>query len=371
MVVISQMIRLSEFLLAFGISFENIFLPITFIVIPFLTFTIPVAFMFAVMLSFSRMSMDGEYTAMLASGMGMKKILRPVAGLTLILVFICAYCANHLESWGRSEYLAYTFQKTQNELDNIIRTKMQPGVFVEDFLGYTFYAEKVDSKKENFGNVVICPNKTTQPDKISVVSAPRASIKGSMEKGSLTMTLFEGTSINMNSSSQETSVSKFDRLEFDILRIFREQLFGTKDQSEDYRSLATPKLYSYLKTLEDSKETNSRRYLKPLYLFHYRIASCLSPVIFGIFGILLGISDQRRPKGRGYAYAILSVVFTFIFVNSMRGPAANGLIPAEFAAWFPNTSLLIFGIFLLYRRNKLPPSEPALSLKNLPLIGRR
>ena len=49
----------------------------------------------------------------------------------------------------------------------------------------------------------------------------------------------------MNSLSQETSVSKFDRLEFDILRIFREQLFGTKDQSEDYRSLATPKLYSY------------------------------------------------------------------------------------------------------------------------------
>ena len=47
-------IRLSEVLVTFGLTLENILLPFLFIMVPFLAFTIPIAYMFAVLLAFSR-----------------------------------------------------------------------------------------------------------------------------------------------------------------------------------------------------------------------------------------------------------------------------------------------------------------------------
>jgi len=362
------MIRLSEFLLAFGLSFENLVLPIIFIVTPFLTFTIPISLMFALMLSFMRLSSDGEYAAMLASGMGLKRILYPVGVVTFVLLLSAIYSGTYLESWGRREYLAFTFKKTQNELDNLIRSKMQSGVFLEDFLGYTFFAEKIDPEKENYNNVFISPKKHSSGSGISAVTAPRALIKGSVEEESLKMTLFNGISYAVDKNNVSTSISTFDRLDVDLLRLFREQIFGNQNQGEDYRSFSTPQLYNYLNSLEEIGDTDSKKYYKPAFLFHTRIASGFGTIIFAIFGLVLGITDPRRGKAAAYIFAIFTVIASYVFTTSFKGVAEAGQVSAAFAVWFPFAVQLFFGFFLLYQKNRLPPSEAVLAPRNLPFL---
>ena len=364
------MIRLSEFLLAFGLSFENIVLPIVFIVTPFLTYTIPISFLFGLMLAFSRLSSDGEYVGLLASGYGLRKILFPVLCLTAVVLSFSVYCGTYLESWGRKEYLAFTYKKTQTELDNLIRSKMQSKVFLEDFLGYTFYADEVGPNKEKYKNVFISPQSSSQSSKVGAITAPRATIKGSVEEESLTMSLYDGTSYSYDSDEKQTSVSNFSKLDVDILRLFRQQIFGSETRGEDYRSLSTTELYSYLEAMKDSGEINSKKYYKPSYLFHVRISSGFFALVFAMFGLALGIADPRRGKGRAYTYAIATVIGSYIFTSSFKGMAESGQVNTAIAAWLPLGIQFLLGVFFLYQKNRLPPSESVLAPRNLPLLGK-
>ena len=49
-IVISQLVRLSEILVTFGLSLENVFLPFLFILMPFVSIIVPIALLFAVLL---------------------------------------------------------------------------------------------------------------------------------------------------------------------------------------------------------------------------------------------------------------------------------------------------------------------------------
>jgi lipopolysaccharide export system permease protein len=108
--VVSQLVRLSEALVAFGVSLENILLPFLYIIVPFLSFNIPISYLAAVMLAFSRFSNDGEYAAMLASGFSLKRAAKPVFIIAIILYVIACFCAVYGEAWGRKELVSFYFR---------------------------------------------------------------------------------------------------------------------------------------------------------------------------------------------------------------------------------------------------------------------
>lgn len=362
------MIRLSEILIAFGISFENVVMPIVFITVPFLTYTIPISFMFALMLSFTRLNADGEFTAILAAGQSLLKTLRPVFVLTCVLLVAAVYTGTFLESWGRREYLEFKFRKTQTELDNFIRSKMQPGVFVENFLGYTFYAETIGPNKENYEKIFITPTKVESASRQASIVAPRGKIEGSVEEESLKMTLYDGKSFTLDREGKETKISQFSEMKIDILKLFRQQIFGSESRSEDYRSLSIVGLYHYLEDLKSKGEVSSTKYYKPHYLFHQRIALGFAVFYFGFFGVVLGISDVRRGKGKAYTFAIFTVISSYVFTTSLKGLGQSGELHAAVASWGPVLLQIMFGAFLLYQKNRLPPSESVLAPSNLPII---
>jgi hypothetical protein len=45
--------------------------------------------------------------------------------------------------------------------------------------------------------------------------------------------------------------------------------------------------------------------------------------------------------------------------------AEKGAISAPVAAWLPNAALLLFGWFLMYQKNRLPPSESPLDPQHI------
>jgi lipopolysaccharide export system permease protein len=105
--VVSQLVRLSEALVAFGVSLENILLPFLYIIVPFLSFNIPISYLAAVMLAFSRFSSDGEYAAMLASGFPLKRASMSVMIMAVVFYFVACFCAVYGEAWGRKELVNF------------------------------------------------------------------------------------------------------------------------------------------------------------------------------------------------------------------------------------------------------------------------
>ncbi len=371
-IVVSQLVRLSEVLVTFGLSLENVFLPFLYILLPFVQLTIPMAYLFAVMLTFGRLSADGEYPGLLAAGYSLSRAAVPTLLIGVLLYAFAAVCALNLEAWGRREMVQFLYRKTQTELDNMIKYKLQSGVFVDDFLGYVLYVEKISTDRTKFENVLLAPagEKDESQRAGFTVLAPSGSISGTVETGDLRMTLDNGTAFSHSPEGEQTSVLKFNHAEIDLLRIFQEQILGADAASDDYRSYTFTELLSFIKALEANPQRDVVVLRRARYLLHKRIAAPFATVTFAFFGMTLGVSDPRRGRSIAYIGVIATVIIGFVIMTAFDWLVEHGHIPLLVAAWAPNLILLAFGAFLLFQKNRLPPAEGTLDLANLPLLGR-
>ena len=362
--IISQLTRLTEVLVAFGVSLENIFMPMIYIVLPFIPFNIPIAFLFAVLIAFGRLSADGEYAGLLACGYPLKRAAMPVALLAIFLYVAGVIAGSHLEPWGRRELVRFIFDKTKNEVDNMVRFKIQPGVFTDNFLGYTFYAEGITADRSRLTNVMLAPPSGSRQS--FTILAPRGSITGTADTGDLKMALEDGVGYSQAPENLTGSVLKFRRAEFDLLRLFREQLVEADLGEEDYRSLAPPDLLKYIAKISVAKPRDEAQIVRARYQYHNRIASPFSVFFFGVFGMVLGVVDPRGQKNRAFIGGIATIIGGYVFMMGFKWLAERGYIDAFLAAWMPHLILCTASAFLFYQKNRLPPSEPVLDWANMP-----
>jgi lipopolysaccharide export system permease protein len=365
--VVSQLVRLSRELVAFGLSPENILLPFLYIILPFMSFNIPIAYLGAVMIAFGRLSADGEYAAMLASGFSLKKSVVPVIIMAVVLYLVAATCSVFGEPWGRKQLEQFFYEKTQTEVDNLIKFRLQSGVFAEDFLRFVLYTEKISSDRSTFTNVMIAPGNGS--DDSWMIMAPKGVISGSVSEGRLSLDLQNGVMHSSAARTNEHSILRFERMELDLLRLFREQILGGADASFDYRSYSPGELQKYVNKIEADPAVPREHYWKARYLMHQRFATPFVIVIFTCFGLVLGVTDPRSGKSRAYIGAIAGIIFGYVIVMGFKWFAEKGTISAPIAAWMPNGLLAIFGVWLVYQKNRLPPSESPLDPAHIELFS--
>lgn len=368
-IVISQLVRLSEVLVTFGLSLENLFLPFLYVILPFISITIPIAYLFAVLLCFGRLSADGEYAALLAAGFPLKRAARTVLFLGIVLYGIGVAAAMNLESWGRREMIQFLYRKTQTELDNLVKYKLQPGVFLENFLGYILYTEKIAPNRTNFENILIAPRNDAKNSNF-FVAAPAGSIVGTVETGELRLKLEQGMAYSRKPNSDKISLTKFNHAEIDLLRVFQEQILGPDNKEDDYRSYRPVELWRYIRELKTQANPDLGLIRRANYLFHQRIASPFAALTFALFGMVLGVSDPRRGKSSAYVGAIVTIIGGYVILMGCKWLAENAYVPVIVGAWLPNLGIGILGLFLVYQKNRLPPSESTLDWRNLPFIRR-
>lgn len=332
---------------------------------------IPVSYLFGTMIAFTRLSADNEYAVLLSAGMNLKRTLTPVFYLSCGVFLMALYASTSLEAWGRREFDRFLFRKTKTEVDNIIRLRVQEGAFIDKFLGYTLYTEKISSDRFHWEKVLIAPMRESSPENDFVITAAQADIQGSVKDGYLHMILHKGISYSYDQKNNEVSTMQFERAELDLLRAFREKVFGDEKVDEDYRSFPIRKLYHFVKELEkDPGRKSDGEFLRSSYLFHSRIANPFIVFLFGLIGIILGIHDSRKQKNWSYFLGILSTMGILVTIVFFRWLAEHGLLNAMFAAWLPLGIFAIIAVFLFYQKNRLPISENILSPKNFPFLGR-
>lgn len=361
----SQLARLTDVLVAFGLSLENVFLPFLYIVLPFMSFNIPIAYLFSVMLSFGRLSADGEYAALLASGYSLSRAAIPVMLIAALLYGAGLVCSMYLESWGRRELMTFYFRKTQTEVDNMLKFKLQPGVFLDGFLGYTLYAEKISQDRTRFENMMLAPGAATAGAQRFTMLAPAGSISGSVEQGELKLAMDFGMGWTTAPNGERTSVLKFRRAEIDLLRIFREQIVGGDGEKDDYRSYRPGELAAYVKRLRDDPQRDDKLFYRARYLFHQRIGTPFAVITFALFAMVLGVADPRRGKNSAYIGAILTIICGYVVMMGFKWFAERGTMSAPLAAWLPNMMLLALGLFLVFQKNRLPPSESPIDPRHM------
>ena len=358
---------MTDVLVTFGITLENVLLPLLYVILPFMSFNIPIAYMFAVTLGIGRLSADGEYAGMLAAGYALRRTAVPVMLIAVVLYGVGLTCSMHLEGWGRRELVRFLYKKTQTEVDNMLKFKLQSGVFLDDFLGLVLYTERISSNRQNLENVMIAPGNRSKSG--FLLLAPEGKISGSVETGDLRLSLDRGAMYSPTSDTDGATVVKFKHAEFDLLRMFREQIVGGELIEDDYRAYDTAELMAFVKKLRDAPDRNDSIYFRARYLLHQRITTPFAVITFALFGLVLGVNDPRRSKNAAYIGMIGAIIAGYVVVMGFKWLAERGSISAPVGAWIPNILLALVGIFLLYQKNRLPPSERTLDPQNIPILS--
>jgi lipopolysaccharide export system permease protein len=324
--LMAQALRYTEFVLIHGVGLEVVGQIISYLSISFLPALLPMSLLFAVLITYGRLSNDSEIVAIKASGMSMWTIAAPAVFLSIVVSIVSAQTSFHLAPWGNRQFEVLVSKVGQSKASVSIRE----GTFSEGFFDKVVYANEVDSKSGELRSVFIYDE--TQGDlPLTIISKAGKIVQDPAAPNSVLIRLFDGA---IHRQGETHTKIKFDSYDIQI----------TDPITTDIREKSAPSL-----TIDEISEALKRPGVKEEQKrtlkaeFHKRWAISLVCIVFGLLGVALGTNTNRRNQKSGGLILSLAVVVTYwILYVTCEGLARSGKVPPGIAIWTPNFLFLIF-----------------------------
>lgn len=339
----TQVLKISDLVVMHGVGVKDITRLITFVLLPFVGMTFPVALLFAVLISMGRMGQDSELVALRASGISLTQMLKPILFFSIVIMILSGVFTVFVESWGFRSFKKLVFDIGKSK----ISTGIQPGLFNEDFHNLVIYTDHID-RKNNFMNHILLFDERETERPLTVI-AKSGKIMSDPENLLLTLRLFNGNILTSEKKSKAYRKIDFETYDFSLI-LTPEAEFSIGDP----RAMSTPMLKKQIKMYEDRKITPVREIVE----LHRRFSVPLACVIFAIFstGIAGLAKNPRFSPGKGKAVMIsMSVIITYWLMGLWgQSFSGKGVMPPGIVMWIPNVFFMGFAILLFrYSKKKL------------------
>ncbi|WP_413290878.1 LPS export ABC transporter permease LptF [Bdellovibrio sp. HCB337] len=334
-ILMFQVLRLTEFALVHGVDMKTIAQIIGYICISLLPALFPMSLLFAVILTYGRLSSDSEMVAMKASGLHMGMILTPAVVLSLLVGVLSAQTSFEIAPWGNRQF-EVLFTKLGNTK---AAATVKEGTFSEGFFDLVVYANKVHSDNGTLENVFIYDERE-EGAPLTIIAKRGAIVPDPKAPGHNVLLRLEDGDIHRK--TQTHTKIKFDTYDIRLTDPIQEVI-----REKSAQSLTLSELKEILKK-KDLKPQDQRTYQTE---FHKRIAISVLCIVFALIGVGLGTTTNRRTaKSSGMILCIGIIIGYWVLYVTFEGLARNGQLPPAFAVWSP--LVLFAGIgFNSLRRN--------------------
>lgn len=332
--LMAQALRYTEFVLIHGVGIGVVGQIIMYLSISFLPALLPMSLLFAVIMTYGRLSNDSEMVALKASGLSMTSIGLPAVLLAAVVTLISAQTSFHLAPWGNRQFELLVSKVGSSKAGATIRE----GTFSEGFFDKVVYANEVDSKSGELKSVFIYDE--TQGDlPLTIIAKKGLIVQDPQNTNSVLVRLFDG---DIHRKGESHTKIKFDTYDLKMADPIRNE---TREKSAP--SLTIEEISKKLDAggmSEDETRTLQAE-------FHKRWAISIVCLIFGALGVGLGTNTNRRNQKAGGMILCLGVIIVYwVLYVTAEGMARSGQLPAGLAIWAPNVLFLIFTAWAL-RRN--------------------
>lgn len=312
---------------------------------PVLTFTIPVGVLVGTLIALSRMSGDAEITAMRASGLSSRRLLRPV----LAFAFVGMLVTGAMSTWLNPLAVRETYKLLNKLVAAQLTAEIQERVFAEQFPDTILYVGQVvpgpvvrwrnifladisppeKRKKTSSGEIGDAPRITTASEAIAVPNVERNSIQLSLTNGST-------HEIGQDNLLQYYSTT-FPKLEQVLEAAKRNEV---RPRTQHTAMDMGPLWRESSRSVEAGIELHNRLALPP---------ACL---LLALMGLPLGISTRKGGKSSAFVLTVLVAFFYYMGQVTLIGLARQGTLPVATALWLPNFILLVIGSFMVSRMER-------------------
>ncbi len=357
--LIGKILQIMDLMVNKGVHFIEVIKLVLFIMPSFLTFTIPISLLIAVLIGLGRLSGDNEITVMKSSGISLYQILLPVT-LVCVAAFVITVIIGLLAPL--SNYA------TKNLLFDIVKQKASVGikekVFNGDFKDLVLYADKIPPGGDYMEGVLVFDNRTTNEP--TTIIAPRGFLLSDPKSMTVMLRLERGSihSVHPDQKSyKKTAFSSYD-VHLDLKAALSESERTSAKGSVD---MTFNELIRNIR--KGGVEEAARRDM--IIELNKKFSIPLSCLVFGIVAIPLGIVSKRSGKSRGFTVGLLVVAVYYTLLLAGEALGETGKVPPVIAVWTPDFIIGSLGTYLFVMAAKEKPLPISVPLEFLSLMGEK
>jgi lipopolysaccharide export system permease protein len=312
---------------------------VAFSVPPYLTFTLPMAFLLSVIVVLGRLSTENEILALKASGVNLMWLFVPITFVGLIVTTCGLLNTNFL--LPRCSGL---FRETLiNVIKKGISVDDKEGVFNDSVPGVVVYINKVDNAKRTLTGIVVSDDRDKSVKQ--TISASKGYVNIDPDTFQLYFMLQEGTLHRWEKDTDTYRSVSFQDYTF------------TMDLSEMVQTGGVSRKLAYEMDRDELKKalkttTNEDHRYDLLLEIYKKISLPLSSLAFIILTIPLGVRRKVEGKFSGTLYSLLLFIFYYVLIAMTDSLGKNLNAPPYIVTFLPNAVIAAMGLYLLRSLNK-------------------
>jgi len=333
--------------------------------------TIPMGFLFGVLLAVGRMSNDNEIVALQAAGISSLRLLRPILTIGVILALFNGYLFLLVipkSNRGLRELRIRLFASAKN------LGRIQPGVFYEDFPNLLLYVRAVDPETTEWEDVLVYDSSNPGEERLTLakrglVISPGATAHGpgNVDGGANDTLQRAKTAGQPWIRLEDAATHQFFRAKPATYRVnrnqevmFRPQIPGTGLVRYDLamRERNTLELLEFVRggelpgqDPEDAEERAEDLRNADLEL-HRRFSVPVASIVFALLALPLGVGSRSGGRGRGFVLSVGVVLLYYVIGNNGEILALEGKVPVWLGMWLPNITLAVIALFMMTRMGR-------------------
>jgi LPS export ABC transporter permease LptF len=318
--LLGNLIQLTNLVINKGVALSSIGRVFLLYIPVLLGYTLPLACLVSVIMTFSRFSSDNEILAMRASGIRMTSILSPMVAIGLVMSLFSVILNERL-----IPYAHYEQQKFLKNLGTQNPTALlEEGMFIRSFDNQIIFIYKIDGSR--MYNITIWQPQPEGPTR--TIIAKEGEFTPIPGKDQIKIKLMNGTSDQPNLEDPD----QFYKLNF-------ETYFMTLDLSKKQKKIAKKPKGMTLKELKAEIEDLEKKFIDASRLrseFHRKISWSFSPLFFILLGFPLAVITHRRERSANVVLAVFCAALYYLISLGCEALSVKGIAPPALMMWTPN-----------------------------------
>jgi lipopolysaccharide export system permease protein len=358
--LLTQLPEIANYVVNFQIGISTVSLLLLYSMPYFLQFTIPMAAMISVLLTFLRMSGDMEIVALKAGGVHVYRLLPPVLVFGLIAVLLTAAMAIFALPQGRKQTKLTLYNIAAAHVD----MGLKPRQFLEFYQDVVIYVHEIDHATKILYDVFIEDRRSGKTN-ITVI-APQGQLSYDQEQAVAYLRLLNGTIHQVD--LLERRASTLDFATYDVRLDVRRNVENLKNESEHVQEMSLARLRDRIRSVPQ----NSDAYYKALKEWHRKFSLPSASLVMTLLAMPLGIRARSSQRAYGIGLGLFFFLLYYVLLSLGWVLAESGIYPPALGMWTPNAVILVLALIMLGRTAKEKPLlMPALPewLKRSKLLG--
>ncbi len=345
LLLLERMLRLFDFVVNQGGPVEVVFRLLGNLIPHYLGMALPIGLFLGILIAFRNLSLNSEIDAIRASGVGLRRLLRPVMYLSLILMAVQFVLVSYVQPFSRYYYHGLVFDLRSGALGASVKV----GEYVNIGKGMVL---RINESRNNGTELLgIFLERTQEDGRRVAISAEKGGFFSTPDQQNVILRLYNGRLLEINEKRDRPRVLTFDQQD---IAIRLPEIEEFRRRGEQQRELTIIELWTAINDPNLDKAT----YDEYRGNFHWRLAETLTFLILPFLAISLGIANRRTGQSLGLVIGLSLIILYNELQEMCVTLVVDGTASPFVTIWLLYAAFFALSLRFMYLRTARVGGDP-------------